>query len=655
MKRPLRVLLVEDNEDDADLLLIHLKKGGFDPVCERVETLQAMKTALSSKKFDIVISDYKLPHFSGRDALSLLKENRSDTPFIIVSGTIGEESAVEIMKAGASDYIMKNNLKRLVPAIERELIDARIRRERKQAEEKLIESEENYRNVVENIAECVFAGTVGENMLVNHFELLSKQIEDMLGYSPEDFLAQPELWPQIIHPDDLSLATKNARQAFEKNIPITYTCRMKHKTTGEYRWIERTIQRRLNAEGRVGTFFGTARDITEQKRAEEEKMFLQEQLRQAKKIESLGALAGGIAHDFNNVLGIVLGYASIISRGNMSAEKLSKSVDVINTAVQRGVNLVRQLLTFARKTDVLFEPVMVNNTIEELAKMLGATFPKTIVLDTQLDRNLPVITADSSQVYQALLNLCINARDAMPDGGKISISTKTVPGTELRERFADAESDLYMEISVSDTGVGMNEETRERIFEPFFTTKETGKGTGLGLSVVHGVVKSHQGFIDLESELGKGTTFHLYFPVKHERTASTKVEQEQPESIPGGNETIFLIEDEEALRDLIRTLLELRGYKVFTAKDGGEAVEVYKLHHDEIAFVLSDSDLPGQTGLEAFLKMKQINPAIKLVFASGFVDPSARTEMMENGALGIIQKPYDPAEVLRTIRKILDN
>jgi len=322
---------------------------------------------------------------------------------------------------------------------------------------------------------------------------------------------------------------------------------------------------------------------------------------------------------------------------------------------------VRQLLTFARKTEVQFQSVRVNDVIEELGKLLEETFPKTIEVSISLDRSIPLIIGDPNQLHQALLNVCINARDAMLDarkpgmpGGKLVLGTGTVLGSELRERIPNARADDYVCITVSDTGVGMDEATRSRIFEPFFTTKEPGRGTGLGLSVVYGIIESHHGFIEVDSELDRGTTFRLYLPVPPREVDSSKVESEGVGEAPAGGETILIVEDEEMLLELLRTLLESKGYKTLTATDGVSAVATYRDHHDEIDLVLMDVGLPGIEGREVLANLQQINRGVRVIFASGYVDPRVKSELYKAGAKLFIQKPYVPAEVLRCIREVLD-
>jgi CheY-like chemotaxis protein len=266
-----------------------------------------------------------------------------------------------------------------------------------------------------------------------------------------------------------------------------------------------------------------------------------------------------------------------------------------------------------------------------------------------------MVEADATQLHQAILNLCINARDAMPKGGNLTISSERITGKQLRKRFADAAAQEYIQVSVSDDGIGMDEATKARIFEPFFTTKEIGKGTGLGLSVVFGVVRSHHGFVDVHSAPGRGTTFTLYFPVRTEKTEVIAETSKDENDIPGGNETILVVEDEEALQSLLKTFLEEKGYEVLTASNGLEAVERFQENKDRVALVFSDLGLPKLNGLDAFHRMKKIKPDIKTIFASGFIEPFEREEVRRMGVGEFLQKPYNPIQILRTVRNVLDS
>jgi PAS domain S-box-containing protein len=378
---------------------------------------------------------------------------------------------------------------------------------------------------------------------------------------------------------------------------------------------------------------------------------LEKQLIQAQKMEGLGTLAGGIAHDFNNILAIILGYTNRLETFG-SRPETTAATKIIKEAVERGAALVQQLLTSARQTEARFSALDLNGLVCELEKMLQATFPKMINFDLQLQPDLPVINADRSQIHQVLLNLCVNARDAMKDGGTLTLETSMMPGAALSESFTGAAAQHYACIRVRDTGSGMSKGVKSHIFEPFFTTKERGKGTGLGLSVVYGVVNNHRGFVQVESEPDAGTTFIVYLPVEHaiEETGGGIMGRIPRKSAP---QTILLVEDEEMLRDLGVTILEGEGYRVLAAKDGMEAVAIFEEHRDDIGLVVCDLGLPRLGGREAFLKMKESRPGVRAIVASGYLEPAIRSEMLKAGVLDTIQKPYDFNDLLSKIRSAI--
>ncbi|HVF73123.1 MAG TPA: ATP-binding protein [Chthoniobacterales bacterium] len=380
---------------------------------------------------------------------------------------------------------------------------------------------------------------------------------------------------------------------------------------------------------------------------------LEQQLVQAQKMEGLGTLAGGIAHDFNNILAIILGYTNRLESFRSKPKEVPGAIKVIKEAVDRGAALVQQLLTSARQTEARLSSVDLNAIMRELERMLQATFPKTINFDLQLQPDLPLITADKSQLHQVLLNLCVNARDAMPAGGTLSLITTIVPGPELTEAFGGVTAEKYACIRVRDTGIGMTRQVKSHIFEPFFSTKERGKGTGLGLSVVYGVVNNHRGFVQVESEPGAGTCFSVYLPVKDlavEPRPGGAGQGDAGQLIP---QTILLVEDEDMLRELAISILENEGFRVIAARDGVEAVELFETHRNEIGLVVCDLGLPRLGGREAFLKMKASHPEVRAIVASGYLEPAIRSEMLKAGVIDTIQKPYDFNDLLAKIREVI--
>jgi len=516
--------------------------------------------------------------------------------------------------------------------------------ERKLVEEELRRSEYRYRSLVESARDAIVT-TTSQGV----FTSLNRAFEILTGWNRVEWIGKS--FTDLFHPDDQPTVLSLFRQALDGMTPPVNEFRLRKKNGG-YLLGEMTIAPQRENEKIVG-ILAIARDVTARKS-------LEAQLISAQKMESLGTLAGGVAHDFNNILGIILGQASVLERCEGDHAITAESLDSITKAVQRGAALVRQILTFARKSEVVLGPVNVNAMIRELATMIQQTFPKTVELNLKLDETVPVITMDHAQLHQALLNLCVNARDAINDlapftssHGLLTIRTEVV-SRALLKGHADATASRYVCITVADSGKGMDEFTKEKIFEPFFTTKEPGKGTGWGLAVVYGVVRAHRGFIDVESRINAGTAFRLYLPVPEKSAAAENVAETDSSDIRRGTETILLVEDEDSLRHLMKSVLEDGGYRALTAKDGIEAIRLFTQHKDEIALVFTDLGLPRMDGVTAFLTLKEIKPNLKGVFASGYLDLDTRTDLSAAEAKAFIEKPYNPTEVLRTIRDVLD-
>jgi PAS domain S-box-containing protein len=394
-------------------------------------------------------------------------------------------------------------------------------------------------------------------------------------------------------------------------------------------------------------------ELAERKRIKEHQQKLEEQLYQIQKMESLGTLAGGVAHDFNNILGIISAYTEMLVIHKNDEARFQKYIEAITQTTTRATNLVRQILTFARRTELQQVPVNINDLIKELTKLLSETLPKTIEIQLELQPNLSPILGDPTQIHQALLNLSLNARDAMPNGGTLYLKTELLPLDDVKTTFPKAQATSYVVITIRDTGIGMSQELLKRIYEPFYTTKENGKGTGLGLSVVYGVVSSLNGFIDVKSTVGQGTTFQIFLPSNHTIQKSDQTKITIP-TIKDGNETILIIEDEDFLRELLVSVLENHGYKALIAKDGLEGVDIYKENYASIDLVLSDLGLPKLSGTESLIIMKRIKPTQKVIMASGYFDPDERKKISELGVTHFLQKPYNPSYLLQIIRTVLD-
>lgn len=388
---------------------------------------------------------------------------------------------------------------------------------------------------------------------------------------------------------------------------------------------------------------------------------LEQELIQGKKMESLGTLAGGIAHDFNNLLSIILGYTDLLKRGRGVKAKLARSTEAITDAANRGVALVRQLLTFARKGDRIVERLRLNDIISDLAILLEETFPKSVNIQLSLRENLPHVLGDQTQIHQSLLNLCVNARDAMTDrkdgkpaGGILRIVTTVTSGDKLISEFPNATSGEYVQISISDTGVGIDEANLSHIFEPFFTTKEPGKGTGLGLATVYGIVQGHGGFLNATSVPGVGTTFSIFLPVAPPTAEDLLKVEIASGDMKGGHETILVVEDETELRELLHGTLTSIGYNVLAASDGDVALKEYRKRMDSIKLVVSDFGLPKLSGRDMLKELKKVDPNVRIIFTSGFIEAKVKSDLLSDGALDFIEKPYMVRDVAAKIREYLD-
>ena len=511
--------------------------------------------------------------------------------------------------------------------------------ERKYIEGELRKSEERYRKFFEEDLTGDYIATVDGRVLD-----CNPAFARIFGFRSVEEAVAADLWSLYI---DENRRIEFLRLLRDKKKLEYYEGVMRRRDGSLINIIENAIAV-FDGRGELSQFKGYIFDDTPRKKLEQE-------LIRAQKLEGIGTLASGIAHDFNNILGIILGYNRLLQSGATSPEVINKAVAVIDSTVQRGASLVKQILTFARQTEVVQTAFDVNALIRDAAKMLVETFPRFITIDLDLGEGLPLIVGDQTQFHQVLLNLCVNARDAMSAGGRLGLRTTLIEGSKLRSIFPEAEEGQYIQLGVSDNGIGMNEGTKNRVFEPFFTTKEKGKGTGLGLAVVYGVVTSHKGFVRVETQLGVGSTFHLYFPVPSTSQRGEPHEALREEEVRGGRESILVIEDEEFLIEFLQNILERKGYKVLVAKDGERAVELYRLYSKDIDLVLSDLGLPRLSGKDVFVRLKQINPNVKLIVASGYIEPEVKLEMTRNGAKDFLQKPYQPISILKSVRRVLDN
>ena len=517
--------------------------------------------------------------------------------------------------------------------------------ERKEAEEALQESEKKFRVLTETAASGIFIHR-GEKFLY-----VNPASEAMSGYTREELLKM-NFW-DIIHPDFRELVRQRA-QARQQDEPVPSRYELKILTkNGEERWIDLTVGM-INFGGEPA-ILGTDFDITERKHAEEEMRALEEQLRQSQKMEAVGLLAGGIAHDFNNLLTVINGYSQLSLLDLKESNPLWGNIQEIQKATQKATDLTRQLLAFSRRQILDPKVLDLNTLLRDLNKMLRRIIGEDIELSTQFTNHLGRVKIDPGQFEQMILNLAVNARDAMPSGGKLSIETSNV---ELDGEYAFNHVGVipghYVRLSVSDNGVGMSKEVKERIFEHFFTTKEKGKGTGLGLSTVYGIVKQSGGNIWAYSEPGHGTTLKIYLP-RVEEALDTLHGRDETDSLPGGSETVLLVEDEQDVRSLAYRLLRQQGYKVLVAANGVEALHIAREHSGEkIDLLLTDVVMPQMSGKELADQLKTSRPDVKILYTSGYTDDDIVHHGMLDPGTHFLQKPFSHKDLSRKVREVLD-
>ena len=521
----LNVLIVEENIADANLLLQALKDGGFEPEHSRVDNHTDFDKAIDEGSFDILICDYNSAKLNAHNVLASLEKRKLKLPVFIVSSSASEEDAVTAMRMGAQDFISKNNLARLIPALERELIEAENRRARFRAEQELAEA--------------------------------------------------------------------------------------------------------------------------------------QEQLRQSQKLEAIGRLASGVAHDFNNLLGTILGRCDLLREGLPEKSQLMVEVDEIESAAESATMLTRQLLAFARKQNLRLEPTDINQVLTNTKSLLSRSLGADVSISCELSEKLPAVRIDRTQLEQVILNLAINARDAMPKGGDLKIWTHLMSVDEVLALPFELEAVPHVVLTVADSGTGIPEEVRKNIFEPFFTTKDSGKGTGLGLATVYGVVKQSNGEIAVHSVEGEGTTFDIYLPALAEGTQSCQIPDSEltlPETSRNltGDETILVVEDDDSYRGLVSHILKRQGYEVLGATSGEVALKIARAPVQKIDLLIADIVLPGMDGVRLASELSEFQPDMQKLFISGHGSNLYRSKCCLTDDSAFMQKPFRPLALCTCVRDLLD-
>jgi PAS domain S-box-containing protein len=769
MDKVLRVLHLEDNRDFISLVSEMFLKEGIRADIISVASFEDFTGALERDGFDVILADYQLPRCNGLQALQAARLKHPHTPFLLVSGTLGEEAAIESLRCGATDYVLKTRLERLVPAAMRAAKEARDRAQRKHIETELVRREKYFRTLMENsldvltildrdavfrynspsiktvlghdpqelkgasalefvhaedlsrvkaaltrtveapalrvtqqfrfhkkdgswcpveavcqnrLSDPEIAGIVMNIRDVSDRQRVAEALEKsqasltaaqriahlgswelelsdltnleanevrwsdetyrIFGYEPRAVTITNELFFESVHPDD----RQRIRDAFQRAFETQEKYDLEHRIVlpnGEERVVRERAEFVFDAAGKPVCLRGIVLDITERKR-------LEEQLRQSQKMEAIGQLAGGVAHDFNNILTVIHGHASLLMADKNLSTSAARSAQQIGQAAERAAGLTRQLLTFSRRQVMQPRQLDLNEIVSDMTMMLGRILGEDIALQLNYWSQPAFVRADASMIEQVLLNLAVNARDAMPKGGRLAIKITT----DHRRGHPDARAGDYVCLSVSDSGCGIPPENLRRIFEPFFTTKEVGKGTGLGLATVYGIVKQHEGWIEVSSEPGRGATFRVYLPASARSNGATHGDGPNP-TPRGGSETILVVEDEAPVRELVCSVLTGYGYNVVAAESGLKALDVWKQRGDSIQLLLTDLVMPDKiNGRELAARLQAERPHLKVIFTSGYSADVVGDDFVLQRGLHYLQKPYDPKKLAVTVRGCLD-
>ncbi len=627
MSTDLKVLLVEDSPEDAELVLHHLRRGGFTVNYRRVMDRASFVDCLERESWDVVISDFALPRFNGLDALATLRSLKLDVPFLLVSGTIGEEEAVHAIKAGAQDYLLKDRLSRLAPAVERALREVSNLAEQRHAEAALRDNEQRFRLLVETVRAIPWEA--GGDGVISY---IGPQAERLLGH-PLNAWYEPGFWTEHIHPDDHALAAERLRPAALPTARSELQYRLRH-ADGSWRWFL-DIAASDQSAGQATVVRGFLVDVTQAKESEERRrqaesarLALEQQLLHAQKLEAIGTLAGGIAHDFNNILTSIGGFSHLLERCLEPGHRGAAYVAGIALASKRAQGVVSQILTFSRRQEPSVEALDLTQTAREVLQLLRATIPSTIEFVLESTPDLPQVLADPGQLNQVLMNLGTNACHAMqPAGGTLTLHL----GTE-----ADGDKQ-WVVLRVSDTGVGMTPEVRARIFEPFFSTKPKHQGTGLGMAVVHGIIHAHHGTIALDSAPGMGTSVTIRLPAQEIATPAVMIAGPAP--TPGTGQEILVIDDEPMIGSITGEFLVELGFKPHVTARPQEGLRLVAEQPGRFALVLTDLTMPQLTGTQVAERIMTLAPHLPVVLTSGNVD-AVEPQRRPLSIRYVLVKPY---------------
>ena len=474
----------------------------------------------------------------------------------------------------------------------------------------------------------------------------------MVGYSAEEIrkLTYIDLTPEKWHAAEKQIVEK---QIIQRGYSDIYEKEYRRKDETVFPVEIRTILLKDNAGNSIG-MWGIIRDITERKQAEEKQKKLEEQLRQSQKLEAIGQLSSGVAHDFNNLLGGIMGHAELLKMHLSEGSDLLRHTTSIISSCTKAADLTKQLLTFARKAPVELQKIDVNTFVKEVVSIMERTIDRRVEIALTIQKEPAFISGDKNQLENALLNIAINARDAMPEGGRLSITSETVDldKNALANEHFEVVVGPYVRIVIEDTGTGMSKVTKDRVFEPFFTTKDVGKGTGLGLASVYGCVKQHNGYITVDSHLGIGTQFNIYLPVIKSTGPIESVKDEV--ALDPGKGDLLVVDDETVFREILKEIFDDLGYTVHCCTDGSEAVAFYREHRSTNQVVILDMNMPKMNGLDCFRRLKEINANVKVIISSGYGENNDRATMQSEGVLAFVQKPYRAADLAKKIKELMD-
>jgi two-component system, cell cycle sensor histidine kinase and response regulator CckA len=643
-KQPLRILVIDDQPDDRGRLTHTLRHGFSGAVLREIANKRAFEEAVAQGCFDVVVMEYRLAWSDGLTVLKTIREHAPHAPVIWVSSVPLEETIASGMKAGLNDYVPKQHLPRLVKVVREGLERSRLARSQADALQGLRASEQRYRVISELTSDYAYVLRLEmDGTIVG--EWVSERFTYITGYTLEA-LARRGGWSGLIHPEDLPTALQR-RQRWLAGQTDTSEFRILTQS-GEERWVrDYTCPALAESSGCVVRVYGAGQDITQRRR-------LEDPLRQAQKMEAIGRLAGGIAHDFNNLLQVISGYSDMLLRRLTRRSPLRQLVREINDAAEQGAILTRQLMEVSRQQLSQPQRLDLKGMLSKIAPLLQHILGEDIELCTTIDPTLGQISADSSQLEQVILNLAVNARDAMPRGGHLTIEATNValhhPLTSQQTSIPPGD---YVKLAVSDRSTSLDAAAQTRIVEPVSTANESGPGTGLGLFTVFGLVSQNGGKMQVESAAGAGTTFTIYWP--RVDTSVEVVTTESPsESARHGKETILLVEDEVIVRDLVRSVLQATGYVVLEAANGEQALRLTNEHHGPIHLLVADVVLPGLSGLEVAERLSSVRQGLHVLYMSGYGQDTIERYGVPVGECVFLQKPFTPTTLLRQVRAALE-